>query len=182
MRIIAWNCRGLGNASTVRGLLDVQKLESPDILFLSETKMDLKRIEKFKWILNMPNLIVKSCRGLSGGLALFWRKEVDLTVKSLSRYHIDAVIKEEDGREWRFTGIYGDPKVEERDKTWKLLRILKNKYKKPWLCTGDFNEIMFGYEKEGGQPRSQGAMEKFRKALEECSLQDLGFIGDAFTW
>ena len=103
-------------------------------------------------------------------------------MKSLSRYHIDAVIKEEDGREWRFTGIYGDPKVEERDKTWKLLRILKNKYKKPWLCAGDFNEIMFGYEKEGGQPRSQGAMEKFRKALEECSLQDLGFIGDAFTW
>ena len=66
MKIIAWNCRGLENTSAVRGLLDLQKLESPDILFLSETKMDWKRIERFRWILKMPNLVVKDCNGLSG--------------------------------------------------------------------------------------------------------------------
>jgi hypothetical protein len=47
-------------------------------------------------------------------------------------------VKDDDGREWRFTGMYGEPKVEEKDKTWILLRILNNKYKKPWLCMGDF--------------------------------------------
>jgi hypothetical protein len=41
---------------------------------------------------------------------------------------------------------------------------------------------MFGYEKEGEQPRMQGAMEKFKEVFEEYNLQDLGFIGDAFTW
>jgi hypothetical protein len=64
----------------------------------------------------------------------------------------------------------------------ELLCILKNKYKKTWLCAGDFKEIMFGYEKEGEQPRTQGAMEKFKEVFEEYNLQDLGFIGDAFTW
>jgi hypothetical protein len=172
----------LGNSSAVRGLLDVQKLESPDIVFLSETKMDRKRLERFRWTLNMPNLMVKDCKGSSGGLALFWSKEVDLTIKSFSRYHIDAVVKEDCGREWRFTGIYGEPKAEVKDKTWKLMRILKNKYKKPWLVAGDFNEILFGHEKEGGQPKLQNAMENFRQTLADCGLDDLGFIGDAFTW
>ncbi|KAJ1284176.1 hypothetical protein BS78_03G185100 [Paspalum vaginatum] len=181
MRITAWNCRGLGNSSAVRGLLDIQKQESPDILFLSETKMEWKRIERFRWILNMPNLVVKDCNGCSGGLALFWRRGVDVSVKSLSKYHIDAVVQEEDGASWRLTGIYGDPRAEEKQKTWRLLEILKNQYNKPWLCLGDFNEILFGCEKQG-QPRPQGCMERFRNALEDCGLVDFGFLGDIFTW
>src|SRR5438128_1628112 len=101
MRITTWNCRGLGNASAVRGLLDLQKHESPDIIFLSETKMDWRRIERFCWILQMPNVMVKDCAGCSGGLALFWKRDVDVTLKSISKYHIDVLVKEEDGRVWR---------------------------------------------------------------------------------
>jgi ribonuclease HI len=91
-------------------------------------------------------------------------------------------VKEENGLEWRLTGIYGEPKSEEKQKTWRLLRILNNLYSKPWLCLGDFNEILFGCEKEGGQPRATACMEHFRKVLEDCNLEDLGFEGDAFTW
>ena len=98
------------------------------------------------------------------------------------KYHMDAVVKEEDGHVWRLTGIYGEPKAEEKEKTWRLMRILNNLYKKPWLCFGDFNEILFGYEKEGGQPRAASCMERFRNTLEDCGLEDLGCEGDMFTW
>ena len=47
---------------------------------------------------------------------------------------------------------------------------------------GDFNEILLAGEKQGGQPRSQGCMDRFREALEHCELADLGFEGDPFTW
>jgi hypothetical protein len=34
----------------------------------------------------------------------------------------------------------------------------------------------------GGAPRPQECMERFKEALEICELDDLGFVGDAFTW
>ena len=110
MRLITWNCRGLGNGPAIRGLLDVQKREAPDILFLSETKHDGKWMDWLRWKLQLPNLVTVDSEGASGGLALFWSREVDITLKSFSKYHIDSVIKGENGIEWRFTGIYGKSK------------------------------------------------------------------------
>jgi hypothetical protein len=120
---MVWNCRGLGNGPAIQGLLDVQK-EDPDVLFISKTKHGKRWMEGFRWKLNMTNMVVKDSVGAKGGLALFWKKEVDLRVLSCSRYHIDTLIKEEDGGVWRFTSMYGESRSEEKEKTWKLLRIL----------------------------------------------------------
>lgn len=48
MKILAWNCRGLGSASAVRALLEVQKQERPDVFFLSETHLNKVKAEKIK--------------------------------------------------------------------------------------------------------------------------------------
>lgn len=52
----------------------------------------------------------------------------------------------------------------------------------PWLCGGDFNEILKTHEKNGGRLRPYGQMESFREVLDECNLFDLGFVGNKFTW
>jgi hypothetical protein len=164
-------------------IMDVQKREAPDVLFLSETKHDTKWMEWWRWKLEMPNMVARDSDGASGGLALLWRNGIDLTVKSLSKYHIDAVIKGEDGISWWFTWIYGESKNDEKEKTWEIMRELKGKMDLPWMMCGNFNEILFGYEKDGGGGalRSERCMEKFKQALEDCSLHDLGFVGDVFT-
>ena len=155
MKIASLNCRGLGNGPAIRSLLDFQKREDPGVLFLSETKLDEKRLQWFRWKLGLTNMVAKDCEGRSGGLALFWRKGIDLTAGLKSRYHIDATITQPDGFKWRFTGIYGDPKAENRENTWKLLRNISHHSKLPWICAGDFNEILFDFEKEGGVARPQ---------------------------
>lgn len=94
----------------------------------------------------------------------------------------DSVIEGDDGFQWRFTGIYGESRNEDKNNTWKTLHYLKEQFEMPWLCSGDFNEILFGCEKEGGPPRAESSMQKFRSVLEECGLHDLGFVCDPFTW
>lgn len=182
MKVVTWNCRGLGNGPTVKGLLDVQKKEAPDVLFLSETKLDQKRMEWFRWKLGLTNMVVKKSEGRSGGLALFWRNGIQVKPGLKSRYHIDAEITGDDGFTWRFTGMYGEPQHDKKEATWKLLKTIQHHSDKPWLCVGDFNEILMGWEKEGGAARPQRCMDRFKETLEECGFHDLGFVGDPYTW
>jgi hypothetical protein len=47
----------------------------------------------------------------------------------------------------------------------------------PWLLLGDFNEIVALEEKFGREDRSFRQMARFREALADCSLVDLGLLG-----
>ena len=101
---------------------------------------------------------------------------------SSSTIQIDTVIFEGTDKAWRFTGFYGAPETHLRSVSWNLLRNLQNQLALPWLCGGDFNELLKSHEKKGGRPRPYGQMQKFRDVLDECGLWDLGFVGKKFTW
>jgi exonuclease III len=42
MRLLSWNCRGLGNPFAVRSLHFVVKTQGPGVLFLMETKLGME--------------------------------------------------------------------------------------------------------------------------------------------
>ncbi|EEE51789.1 hypothetical protein OsJ_33245 [Oryza sativa Japonica Group] len=130
----------------------------------------------------MPNLVVKDCQGKSGGLAVFWKKEINLRLRTVSRLFMDVDVMEDDGFWWRFTGVYGEPRSDKKDLTWKALRTLNATKGELWLCVGDFNEVLFSWEKERGHAKAQSCMDRFRQTLDCCSLSNLGFTGDPFTW
>lgn len=52
----------------------------------------------------------------------------------------------------------------------------------PWLCFGDFNEMLQLHEKIIKQDRSVHAVNKSRKAITFCGLIDLGCKCRPFTW
>ena len=105
-----------------------------------------------------------------------------MTLRSKSKLHIDVDIEEANARVWRFTGVYGESQGDKKFRTWEMLKGLSTPSYGPWMCAGDFNEILYNHEKEGGRSRPQSYMDQFREALEACELQDLGFFGDVFTW
>ncbi|GMI65482.1 hypothetical protein HRI_000217500 [Hibiscus trionum] len=130
-----------------------------------------------------PNGIDVSARGRSGGLSLGWKGNSSVSLQSFSVRHIDMVIEDnETSASWRFTGFYRAPEERHRAAAWDLLRRLSAMNDLPWLVMGDFNEILYSFEKEGGLLRNERQMEGFRNALSDCSLEDLGYTGCWFTW
>jgi hypothetical protein len=80
-------------------------------------------------------------------------------------------VVESDMKIWRLTGIYGEPRWEDKYKTWDKLRQLKQINNLPWIVIGDFNEILFSHKKEGGNARPQHYMDAFRNSLMDCGLE-----------
>ncbi|GLT53633.1 hypothetical protein SLA2020_268910 [Shorea laevis] len=120
---------------------------------------------------------------LSGGLALFWKETKDVTIQNYSLRHINGVISLGDNSSgWKFTGFYGHLERSFREDSWMLLAHLKHFSPQPWLCVGDFNEIVDQSEKVGGASRSEHQMELFHSTLDGCNLCDLGYQGSKFTW
>ncbi|XP_042951290.1 uncharacterized protein LOC122285342 [Carya illinoinensis] len=184
MSLISWNSRGLGNPVGVQALSDLVRSKVPDILFLQETKLNARVMERMKYKLGFQNCLAVSCEGRSGGIALFWNNRFKVEIQTFSKFHIHAKVTEEEENveSWCLTGFYGNPDVSKRHESWNLLTTLLVPSDKGWLVLGDFNEILSNAEKSGGRDKPERQMKAFRDVIDECHLQDLGFNGNPFTW
>ncbi|KAM0845547.1 hypothetical protein ACQ4PT_056296 [Festuca glaucescens] len=94
----------------------------------------------------------------------------------------DEDAQSEDSAPWYATFVYGEPRRELRHIFWDLLRRLNHGRNGPWICCGDFNEVLCHDEHYGVRDRSDAQIELFRSCMEDCSLTDMGFSGPKFTW
>lgn len=72
--------------------------------------------------------------------------------------------------------------MQQKKHTLTLLRRLVGLSSYPWLCFGDFNEILHTHEKTGGNNRNLNLVVDFRHAIKDCNLVDAGCTGYPFTW
>jgi hypothetical protein len=70
-------------------------------MFLSETWMDDHRIELLRCRFLFSNKFVVKRINKGGGLVLFWKHDINLTIKSYSLSHIDTVIDGSSAFPWR---------------------------------------------------------------------------------
>ncbi|KAK3225143.1 hypothetical protein Dsin_005005 [Dipteronia sinensis] len=178
IKILSWNVRGLGNPRAFLALKRVLKRFSPSLVFLSETKLHKVRPKGlgaywvlkgyFKWIV----------KGKSRGLLMLW-KDWDVTVQSFSKGYIDVRVKMDNSVLWRFSGFYGSPTQANCAASWELLRRLKSVDNLPWVCGGDFNEILSTKEKLGGSDRQK--LRGCARKLKAWSKDKFGSLGKLIT-
>ena len=182
MSCLVWKCRGLGNHLAVQELVGLVQAKAPSVVFLAETLADEARLDYVKDRIQFDRKFFVPRVNNGGGLVLFWKISVEIDIESSSVNHIDATVNKNSSDPWRFTSFYGEPKTYKRQESWDLLRSLHGRISPPWLCAGDFNEIIKQSEKWGGRLRPYAQMQIFRDVLDGCELMDLGFKGFPYTW
>ena len=113
---------------------------------------------------------------------MLWKEDIRVTVEDSSKYCIDVLFEKNTPQEWHFIDFYGELVTTRRHEAWTKLQILNDKPHIPWLCAGDFNEIIRQEENMGGVTRENSQMQAFQDVIDECSFMDLGFIGPKFKW
>lgn len=182
MKILSWNCRGLGQPRTVQELVCLSKTHRPNVIFISETRKNKEYVESLRYRLGMNNVFTVSVQGKGGGVAVFWDDSYSVELNKYGEHFIDMYVCKEDGSKWRSTFVYGEPKASQRYVMWDLLRRIKTLGAGPWFMVGDFNEVMWQSEHFSRNKRLPKLMANFCEVLSECNLFDLGFSGVPWTY
>ncbi|KAA3490135.1 reverse transcriptase [Gossypium australe] len=154
------------------------------MVFLIETKLDRKRIEKVRRGCGFNCGIDIEVEGTRGGLYLAWKSDIVVTLRSFSKWHIDVLVRERSPqKEWRFTGFYCSLYLQDRSFAWNLLRRLSQDCSYPWLVLEAFvlkhdglwrNLLKIRLKEWAGSIRSgkEGLKKKLTKELEFLLGQD----------
>ena len=114
-----------------------------------ETLVHEMKIEELRIKLGFSGKFAVNSIGHSGGLAMLWDSSLSCWISSFSNNHIDLVISKSIG-DWRFIGYYGFPECHRRRASWNLLCVLAIRSSLPWVCIGDFNDLISPSYKKGG--------------------------------
>lgn len=120
--------------------------------------------------------------GHKGEPAILWSSGVDVTVQNYSSNHINTLIKQKEGKNIRFIGIYGHPKQNQRQATWDLIRRIEQRVKERWILGGDLNEVLDDSEKNGCRRKSRVTMDDFKKVIDDMVVVDIKLDKGWFMW
>ena len=182
MSALCWNCRGAGKPAAVRELREFARKFAPNVLCIVETQISGVRVEAFANTLGYDHAYAIDSQGRSGGMGIFWNNTIDVQILGDSVYHIDVRIQEAAQDPRRLTFVYGEAQTHLRSQTWDLLKGLSFLNDLPWLCMGDFNEVLCPEEHQGAANRSNVQIQAFRDTVDICMLMDLGYQGRFWTF
>jgi endonuclease/exonuclease/phosphatase family metal-dependent hydrolase len=182
MSCACWNGPGVGKAATVKELRDFARTYAPTVLCVVETQVHKVRAEGLKNTLGYDKSFAVSSSGRKGGIVIYWNNTTSVEILPYSQYHIDAIVSDNGGEPWRLTCVYGEAQAHLRFKTWDMLKFIKSSCPHPWMCIGNFNEVLHRSEHVGVQERSLAQIAGFREMVDVCGLRDLGFTGRSWTY
>lgn len=184
MKILSWNCRGLGGPSTISQLKESIRLYLPGLIFLCETKQKSSFIQTVcKQLKYGKRWDVVEPEGKNGGLWVAWNEDMQVTqiIKTTFCYELKVTEAVSNETFWVIL-VYASTDSKERQQQWDYLVRRKDSWGQKWVMGGDFNDIREHEEKEGGNRRLESSFWSFRSFIADLEMGEVKFRGEAFTW
>uniref|UniRef100_A0A2N9FE83 CCHC-type domain-containing protein n=1 Tax=Fagus sylvatica TaxID=28930 RepID=A0A2N9FE83_FAGSY len=184
LNVLTWNCRGVLNPCFRRALLDLLNINDPAILILTETRLGGARAAELAKSFPFDGFLCTNTIGFAGGIWILWKAaavELELLTSTEQEIHVSAQVKDSNSL-WLLSAIYASPRRSERRVLWKNLMVISGLHNLPWVMVGDFNDIISGDEKWGGNSPVASRIAEYNNCMNTCSMLDLGFSGPKYTW
>jgi hypothetical protein len=183
MLILSWNCRGLARPAAIRSLRALIRINNPDCIFLMETKSSVASMQDITTSLGYTLAVFVPPVDSAGGLCFGWKPGVDIEPTSQNHNLINLLVfSDPPNLPWMLSAIYGPPYKKKKKIFWESMHQIATSFSGPWLCIGDFNEVLLQVDKKGGRSVTSSSSNGFNSLVSQQGLVDLGFIGNPYTW
>ncbi|KAL7224135.1 hypothetical protein ACSBR1_025571 [Camellia fascicularis] len=168
LKLLIWNCRGAGNKTFKRNLVEILRSHKPEILILMETKVAFSKMGNFFNRLGFTASTIVDPIGRVGGIWILWdTNHVNVRASSVGPQVIHATIHKEDYEKWVLVAVYASPNPLLRENLWNELEEVADSMEKPWLVAGDFND--YANQSERRSYSTNQSSTKHKNSLKELT-------------
>lgn len=184
MSFLCWNCRGAAAKSFIGRVKDVLAGKNVSIFVLLETRVSGVKADRIIRKLGFNTWIRLEATGYAGGIWILWNKE-ETSIRYISSttqfIHVQVAMPHSPQYFW-MSCVYAEPNHQLRVPLWEDLINISSSISGPWQVLGDFNSYLTCDDKKGGSNPNLRSMNLFWNCIQQCSLLDMEYVGDRFTW
>ncbi|XP_019160774.1 PREDICTED: uncharacterized protein LOC109157330 [Ipomoea nil] len=182
MDCLLWNCQGASGKRSIRTLKNLLLDHKPCILGLFESKVSGVQANAICCKLGFSDWIRVEALGFSGGIWVFWKDLVQISVLFTHPQFILLQVSKSSSPPLFFAPVYGSPTHQLRKRLWRDLRQCNRAISGPWLVARDFNSVVYQEETLNYTSFSTQRSADFASWIQEEGLIDLSFTGPKLTW
>ncbi|KAJ1389335.1 Endonuclease/exonuclease/phosphatase superfamily [Sesbania bispinosa] len=159
-------------AETFPGLIrDLTKMYNLNFVALLEPRISGSKAENAIKRMGFSGGVRVEAQVFSGGIWCLWRTEVmTINVLKTTAQCIHLQLINVGGSNWVLSIVYASPNDPNRDDLWTDLSSFGDTIREPWCVMGDFNSILYDFEKVGGARVNRRSMNAFANCLDHCGI------------
>lgn len=185
MKIVSWNCRGLGHKDKKEAMGKLIRSKKPQILLIQKTKMKgkdvLLEMQKI-WKTSIGAAI--SARGASGGICTLWNPKIfHLDSKyEVAHWLMTKLVHLPSGKAFPIINVYMPNNYWEKVECWESLMSIRDiRFQQNCIIVADFNTTMHLNEKREGSVVKDPSKKKMEDLVSTLDLFDVQPSKGKFT-